>query len=257
VKTHLLGGLAATAMFCVPGGAAFADSSPVLGGLAIFGNGTIRTWATFDEAGAPLVVGITFTDTGLSGLPAHQPSIPMDAYPYKLSMPKGTEATGIDHVEVDWNPVGHIPAGVYDVPHFDFHFHFTSEKELSKITIDPQGIKMCQNKPAPANFPQNYIYAPGGEVPGMGAHWVDVTSPELHGSPFTHTFIFGSYNGKVNFIEPMIAKSFLESKANAEAPIKQPSMYPKGCKYFPTKYTISYNADRHEHTIALEGFVKH
>ncbi len=51
----------------------------------------------------------------------------------------------------------------------------------------------------------------GGGVPQMGAHWVDVTSPELNGSTFAQTFIYGSYDGQVNFYEPMITLDFLKN----------------------------------------------
>lgn len=57
----------------------------------------------------------------------------------------------------------------------------------------------------------------------MGSHWVYEKTPELHGQPFTHTFIYGTYDGKVIFIEPMVAKSFLEQKPSVKAPIPQPS----------------------------------
>jgi len=32
-------------------------------------------------------------------------------------------ASAFKFVELDWNPGGHEPAGVYDTPHFDFHFY--------------------------------------------------------------------------------------------------------------------------------------
>ena len=68
-------------------------------------------------------------------------------------------------------------------------------------------------KPLPAGeMPATYINT--GLVPTMGAHWIDVTAPELNGQPFTETFIFGSFDGKMTFYEPMITKAFIEEKHN-------------------------------------------
>ena len=37
-------------------------------------------------------------------------------------------------VQFDWNPAGHEPAGVYDLPHFDFHFYTVSRRSAE---LDP------------------------------------------------------------------------------------------------------------------------
>ena len=52
----------------------------------------------------------------------------------------------------------------------------------------------------------------GAAVPDMGNHLIDSKSPELvtKGTIFTHTFIFGAYDGHVSFYEPMITRAYLE-----------------------------------------------
>ncbi|MGI8922812.1 MAG: DUF5602 domain-containing protein [Fimbriimonadales bacterium] len=227
-----------------------------IGETQLLGNGSIRSWVFLDDNAKPTSVGITFTDTALTGLPENKPVNGMDGYEFVLKLPKEAAATALKHVSVDWNPKGHIPPGVYDVPHFDVHFYMATTKERMKMTLDEASLKKFQKKPPAKLLPGGYIYALQGEVKYMGAHWVDVASPEFKGSPFTHTFIYGTYDAKVIFIEPMVTKSFLETKAAVDAPIKQPETYQFAGKYFPTKYTVHYNPQRHEYTIALESFVR-
>jgi len=89
----------------------------------------------------------------------------------------------------------------------------------------------------------------------MGAHWVDVTSPELnpeHPALFTQTFIFGSYNGKVIFYEPMITHAFLKNTSEYERPIPQAAKFQKS-GYYPTKMKVSKHDGVTE--VILDNFV--
>jgi large repetitive protein len=74
---------------------------------------------------------------------------------------------------------------------------------------------------------------------GMGLHWNDPDAPERKGAPFTQTFIYGSYDGAMIFGEPMVAKSYLETKpAAVVTPLKLPTQYAlRG--YQATSYTRS------------------
>jgi hypothetical protein len=71
----------------------------------------------------------------------------------------------------------------------------------------------------------------------MDAHWIDVTSPELNGQPFTQIFLYGSFDGKVNFYEPMITMDFLKNNNNFEGNIPQPAKVQKS-GYYPTKERV-------------------
>ena len=57
----------------------------------------------------------------------------------------------------------------------------------------------------------------------MGVHWVDATTPELHGKPFTHTLLYGAWDGRFIFIEPMVAKAIFDERQTVVAPVKQPA----------------------------------
>ena len=83
-----------------------------------------------------------------------------------------------------------------------------------------------------------YIAAKTNCVPAMGKHWVDVTSPEFSGAPFTQTFIYGSYDGKVTFYEPMITEDFIRNNPSFERSIPQPAQYQQA-GWCPTKMRIA------------------
>ena len=215
------------------------------------GNGVAYSWVTLNEKGKPSAIGVTMTETALTGLPQTPPE-GMHGFEYVLKPPIQAMRTPFDHIVLGWNPKGHEPDKIYDVPHFDFHFYTITQDARMKITAKGDDLLKVK-KPLPAEFvAPGYLYAPGAEVPEMGAHWVDSASPEFHGQPFTKTFIYGSYNGKPNFWEPMITKAYLETQPNVTETIKLPSAYPKDA-YYPTSYSVKYDPARKEYTIALEG----
>lgn len=220
-----------------------------------FGGETVRTWVRLDAKNQPEAIGITFSHKAMQGLPEKKPEIG-EGYETKLTLPAAAKATPFDHVGVDWNPKGHTPIQIYGVPHFDFHFYAVATTELDKITAQGEDMARCQTKPAAEYIPEGYIYAPESEIPKMGSHWIDVNTPELHGGPFTSTFIYGSYNGKVTFIEPMISRKFMESKPNFVAAIKQPKTSPWSGKLVPTEYAVSFDEATKTYTVELRKFVK-
>jgi hypothetical protein len=215
------------------------------------GNGVAYSWVTLGEKGKPASIGVTLTETALEGLPATAPA-GMLGHMFLLMLPKQAMKTAFDHISLDWNPKGHEPPGVYDTPHFDFHFYMISPQAREKITATGDDIARCR-KSVPAAFsPQGYVYAKGTEVPMMGGHWVDPKAPELNGRPFTKTFLYGSYDGKMIHFEPMITKAYLQTKPDFSEPIKVPASYLKSA-YYPTRYRIRHDPVRREVTVALEG----
>jgi hypothetical protein len=164
-----------------------------------------------------------------------------------ISLPgKALEVTPFQFIMLNWNPMGHEPAGVYDTAHFDMHFYLTAPGDVMNY-VD---MAKMENLPSTDYVPANHIAGPG--VPMMGKHWIDVTSPELHGVPFTQTFLYGSYDGQVVFYEPMITLDFLKATTSFQRTIPQPSKF-KVSGYYPTKMTI--NKEAGTTNISLEGFV--
>jgi len=230
------------------------------------GNGRVRTYVVLDRHGAPLEVGVAFDEGAMDGLPA-----PMgggheghgDMHEYLLAMP-AQNTTPFRFVELDWNPAGHEPAGIYDKPHFDFHFYTVDLATRNAIDpADPQYGAKAANFPAPAEILPGFIpptlLAPGAPiealaVPRMGMHWLDPQSPELPPTfaPFTATMIQGTWNGQVIFLEPMITREYIMSKPNATRAVPL-AENPVVAGYYPDGYRVSYDAQAKEYRVALTG----
>jgi hypothetical protein len=171
----------------------------------------------------------------------------MNMNEYILDFPSQIGTTPFRHIMINWNPNGHEPAGIYDKPHFDFHFYTISSEQRQQILPWEQDSMKFKNLPAPAYFPANYMYF-GGGIPQMGAHVVDVTSPELHGQPFTETFFYGSFNGAIIFLEPMIElNTFMQAQVNRAVPrpekVAQSGLYPRHYQVVkePNSYSIVFD----------------
>lgn len=226
----------------------------VVGDFKIMGNGTVRSWAQIGKNGQPTAVGITFSESALTGLPPGVKGDPRRSnFEYSMKLPRQAKATRIDHISFDWEPFGHAPKGIYDVPHFDLHFYYMTMSQRDAIQGAGMAPQKLFKKPAPQFVPAGYILPPGTGVPRMGAHWMNTAAPELRGGKFTHTFVLGSYDGRFTFLEPMLTKSFLETKPNVATPIALPKTVQQHGLY-PTHYRVSFNQTRREYSIALENF---
>lgn len=215
----------------------------ITGETLAMGNGTARSWVTLDD-GKPVAVGVTFTASALTGLPAQTTE-------FALSLPWQAAATSFDHIGLDWNPGGHPPPGIYNVEHFDMHFYTITERQRDVITATGPDTLKVLSLPSAAFRPQDYQPDTVG-VPRMGLHWADPNSPEFNNQPFTRTFIYGSYDGEFIFWEPMITLAHLRTNPNESLPIKQPAQYPQANRFYPLRYSIRYNASTSEYTVALE-----
>ncbi len=214
--------------------------------VAMFG-GKAKTWVSLTN-GVPQQLAISINDSAMNSLPTDGD----DEIETPVSLPSQASATVLDHVVIDWNPHGHPPIGVYSFPHFDFHFYTISKEEQMSIPAYEDDSTGFLKYPAPQYLPANYVPIPGGEAE-MGTHWVDVTSPEMNGGAFTQTFVYGSYNGKVNFYEPMMTKAFLDTTTSFERSIPQPAAVSKS-GYYPTKIKVSRHNGLTE--IILDGFIQ-
>jgi len=229
------------------------------GSTVKLGQGTARTYIT-SVNGEPQEVGVALSEAALNGLPtSHDPGGVLIEGHYMsfeniLALPQNNP-TGFAYVTLNWNPGGHEPPGLYESPHFDFHFYWLSNEERVAIDpSDPEFQKKTERVPAPEYIPQGYILPAPMAVPQMGVHWVDPTSPELNGQPFTQTFIYGSWDGEVIFAEPMITKAFLETKPNFTKALPAPKQIAAD-GWYPGSYSIRWDATAKEYRIALTGMV--
>ena len=80
--------------------------------------------------------------------------------------------------------------------------------------------------------------------------------PALY-QPFTRTFIYGSWDGRFTFYEPMVTRAYLLMRPDATAAaIPVPALYPEP-GYYPTGYRVSYDAQAKEYLVALTGLTYH
>ncbi|MCU0353033.1 MAG: DUF5602 domain-containing protein [Cytophagales bacterium] len=229
-----------------------AQEPVVYGPEVAVGNGKARSLIRRDASGNPTAIGFVFSEQALQGLPdghGGTPGTPHET-PHVLSLPEGKEKTPYDHISFDWTPHGHEPVSIYGKPHFDIHFYKITQAERASIAPGPD----MEELPDSTFLPPTYFTIPGEGVPQMGKHWVDGTAPEIiSGKPFTATFIYGSYNGKVIFHEPMVTRDFLLSKPDTLIDIKQPQAVDPTGRFYPTKYSIRFDAAKAQYTILLEA----
>ena len=68
-------------------------------------------------------------------------------------------------------------------------------------------------QPVPSNYIHPDFKDVDGVVPAMGNHLVDLTGPEFQKQPFTRSWIFGAYGGRIIFYEEMVAHRTLAPAA--------------------------------------------
>lgn len=236
----LLIGLAFLASGCIgKSGTFIGDEKPL-------GNGKVRSWITLDKDGKPSAIGVTFSESALSGLPGSSTE-------YILELPEKASITAFNHIGIGWDAMGHPPLGIYETPHFDVYFYIISPQARQYITATGLDRANVERKPSAEYIPTGYVPLPGG-VPTQGAHWVDPNSSEFNRQPFTRTLVYGFYNGRMVFMGPMVAKAFLETKTNTTDAIKLPERFLRSA-YYPTRYSVKYDAAAREYTVSLEGLV--
>lgn len=223
------------------------------GPAVAIGDGYARTFVSLDEQGRPTALGVTMTAQALTGLPQRPPGHG-PAWEYRLALPKEAADTGYDHVTVDWNPDGHVPPGVYDAAHFDFHFYLINAQARDAITLKGDDLTRASRPPAAEYMPAGYVLPEGTAEPRMGAHAIDPGAPEFNEGHFTKTFIYGFYDGRMVFVEPMITKAFLASRQEANQSVAVPQRY-QSAAYYPTRYRVGFDEANKEHVVSLEGLV--
>jgi hypothetical protein len=87
----------------------------------------------------------------------------------------------------------------------------------------------------------------------MGNHLIDLTGPEFNKQPFTRSWIFGVYGGKVIFYEEMVTRAVLLNKPQSCFPIKSPKAVAIS-GFYPTVSCHRHHAATGETTVSLETF---
>jgi len=245
------------------------------------GRGTARSLVELSKTGAPVRVGVLFDKKMLKGLPEHPNLVSrcydvdgngsfeghecIGDYERVLSMPEGVSSRTdlpFKWIGLNWNPHGHVhPAPpAWNLPHFDFHFYIQDFDAVQAIRTGPCGeLIHCDDfaravSPVPPQFMPEHHVSVGAAVPAMGNHLINTLSPELvdPNTRFTHTWIYGAYDGHITFYEPMITHEFLESRADVCTPLNLPQAWEQS-GWYPTEYCI--RSERGLHLVSLEKFV--
>jgi hypothetical protein len=261
------------------------------------GDGQVQVFVTLDESDNPLTIGVYFTESALSNLPEELTDgkssildadgnvfIPCCGHEFILDVPETDSNLTFEIVGVNWNPVGHPPAGLYEPPHFDLHFYTITDEE--RLAIEPATAETMCSVPNPPDvggeslvpvtcetfeeatmplpdeqMPPGYFNA-GAVEPAMGNHLINGAAPEIaEGAPFTHTWIYGTYAGKITFFEPMITLAYLEQLENDVCvDISMPAEMPEP-GYYPTQYCMRHLSgdDNGEgaYVVTLEGLIEY
>ncbi|HWP12138.1 MAG TPA: DUF5602 domain-containing protein [Ramlibacter sp.] len=243
----------AMAFSIAPGAMAGENNGTIYTGKAVrLGNGTAHTVVRADAGGKAVSIGVVLTEKALEGLPAAPNGASTD-FPFLLPMPAKGPKTVVDHVVVNWNPQGHPPPKIYEVPHFDFHFYLRSPAYQKKVRFKSDAESGDpRQQPAAELLAAGYVVPPGTAVSKMGAHAINPASPEFNGQPFTATFIYGYHNKQLTFLEPMAALDFLKSKPAFSAPVSRPAKYLKAGAY-PSSYSVKYDNAARSYVVSLEG----
>jgi hypothetical protein len=235
------------------------------GPAVTLGEGKVRAYVAFDtkEGQRPLELGVAIEARAMEGaLPASDMlMIPM-TLPARAPVP-------FRFALFDWNPLGHVPQGVFDLPHFDVHFYTVPQREVDAITPDsPDFVAKANNLPTGDFVPASYVVGkppaatPASVAfPGMGVHWQDLLSPEYQRilgrpeayQPFTKTYVYVTWNGRITALEPMITREYLMRRTTETVQVRQPARYPEP-GWYPAGYRIEYDGRAAEYRIALVDF---
>lgn len=221
------------------------------------GYGKVRSWISVDSNGFPNEIGIEITPEAFKKLTANNAkTLPPEGETIVVPLQlKAKQLTPFDHIGLNWNPHGHQPPGVFDVPHFDIHFYMISVEEQMAIPAWSPSTDALFNAPVPLGYmPSDYSTPPGPATAEaqMGKHWAPTNLGDY--LPFSKIMIYGAYNGQLIFVEPMVTLDYFLSNTDFSINYSQPEHFAKAGNY-PTRYNIYHDAATGNTYVTLSEFV--
>ena len=259
---------------------AAADRS--LGWQVKLGDGHATSFAELQDGGAPRAIGIMLSASALASLPTESSDyhhcVDRDgdgaiaqatecAETHEFVIPLPDAVSRRDDIPfkwalLNWNRHGHVPPGVYDLPHFDVHFYMIPIADVFAIrdgTCGPEFVDCAAfevaRQPLPAELMHPDYRDVEAVVPAMGNHLIDLSGPEFNGQPFTRSWIFGAYGGRVIFYEEMVTLDYLLSQPNECSAFKAPPAVATS-GYYPTQRCVRYDPASDAYLVSMEGFVQ-
>jgi hypothetical protein len=214
----------------------------VYGDSVSLSGATLATWAKVLPQGRVTEVGLTLP-LAIVENPPSEPGPGPDGQ-WVLNFPGVVQqSTYFNHLEFGWNPHGHEPDGVFDVPHFDFHFEGVPLQTILNIGFGADlggGLFGDPVVPSPERMPAGYVY-PGqlALVPFMGVH---AFRPDdiVPSDQFTKIVLAGFYNNNLLFIEPMITQEFLLRRQSFSLNVPRPAVLGRSTLY-PARFEATYD----------------
>ena len=273
--------IAGSAALCACASVSHSPATRHAGWEIPFGHGSASTYADVDDAGRPVAIGVVLSATALDGLPAgsdmhHCVDRAADGstdassrcaatFEHVLALPDAVARRGdvpFKWALLNWNPQGHIPPGIYDVPHFDVHFMMAPIADVFAIQsgrCGPEAVRCDQfaraKKPVPANYVHPDFHDVDAVVPAMGNHLIDTSGGEFQHHPFTWSWIYGAYDGQIIFYEQMVTRAYLLSHPDGCAAIKAPRAFAVA-GYYPTLTCTRHDPQSGSYIVSMEKFVR-
>ena len=220
-----------------------------LGESAVFGSGTMQTWVRYNANNFPLEAGATIPMSIVDTMPAggDGPTGAIAALKFPDDM---RTRSFFKTLVVHSNPQGH-PGAYYLTPHYDFHF-YNADVQRIRTFMPPDAASQDSG----VVLPPGYVMEPFA-VPEMGTHAITHEDHELLESTqkFEKTMIQGYYDGRVEFVEPMLTQKLLQAKQPFTLPVPRPATFKLGAPtLYPTKFRAEFDASSNSWQLIFSDF---
>lgn len=231
-----------------------------LGDAKNFYGSAVTPWAVVRDNGSVAGVGFSIPFAAIQSArtelrPGEDPEQHDPSDSVRLDLPEEIHGkTSIDHIDIDYAPIGHPPVGIYDVPHFDAHFYRIGPAEQARIDCsDDSPVDSTR-------LPEGFVLTKPGRPPRgecislMGHRAFNIADRTLakDGEGLkTATMVLGYYINRLTFIEPMIARSMLLNKKSMSIDIPRPAVV-DGWTQYPAQANIVYDRADDAYDVWLE-----
>lgn len=227
------------------------------------GDGKVTAYVTTTPRGAVSSLGVHIDDAAMEAFGDGEVVANLD-FPTETTDGVELDTHQFTYLRFEYLPEGHIPKGVYDVPHFDFIFFMLDEEIIEGINANPAQYSIPK-----AQMPADHIRPPLADTDGDGEPDAPLVEAKL-GEPitdpafseyqedgkFTQTHLYGAYDpdgdgvGELMRFEPMITADYVDRvlandllQGNAplaigqQVELKTPAEYATADEY-PTAYGL-------------------
>lgn len=198
------------------------------------------SWVTLDDAGKLKEFGFSIPVPTIE----RAGSVQVEGY---LPLPQPMlDQTVFKTFSLIYLPHGHVPAGVYDIPHWEWHLYTIDKPSVEAIDCSDQRV------PNSDQLPPDHIALPACLV-HLGMHAYDLKAPEFTGGRFSKGIYGGYYHADFIAVEPKIATSVLLERQDVILPSYDPVVLgPKGT--YPKSFRLSYSDAGHSMVLTVSDW---